>query len=65
MPNSETLELLMLRIEHEEMDISRSKNERRFLKELALVRDTDYDQFLIYLIRYSNRRREFNASFYE
>ena len=65
MPNSETLELLMLRVEHEEMDISRSKNERRFLKELAIVRGTDYDQFLIYLIRYSNLRRAFNATFYE
>ena len=65
MPNSETLELLILRVEHEDMDISRSKNERRFLKELAIVRGTDYDQFLIYLIRYSNLRRAFNATFYE
>ena len=65
MPNSETLELLILRVEHEDMDISRSKNERRFLKELAIVRDTDYDQFLIYLIRYSNLRRAFTATFYD
>ena len=65
MPNSETLELLMRRIEHEEMDISRSKNEKRFIKELAEVRKTDYDQFLIYLIRYSNLRRAFQANFYD
>ena len=65
MPNAETLELLMLRVEHEDMDISRSKNEKRFIKELAEVRKTDYDQFLIYFIRYSNLRRAFKATFYE
>ena len=65
MPNAETLELLILRVEHEDMDITRSKNEKRFIKELAIVRGTDYDQFLIYLIRYSNLRRAFRATFYE
>ena len=64
MPNSETLEVLMRRIEHEEMNISYSKNEKRIMKELARVRTVDYDQHLIYLIRHGNLRRAFRAEFY-
>ena len=65
MPNAETLELLILRVEHEGLELKYSETEERFMEELLRVKVTDYDQFLIYFIRYSNLRRAFKATFYE
>ena len=65
MPNSETLELLILRVEHEGMEIQYTRAEEIFMEELLRVKATDYDQFLIYFVRYKNMRADFTASFYE
>ena len=65
MPNAETLELLILRVEHEGLDLAYSPTEERFMEELLKVNVTDYDQFLIYLVRYKNMRTEFTADFYD
>jgi len=65
MPNGETLEKILERIQREGMELSFSKTERRFMMELGRVRKTDYDDFIKYLIRYKNMRADFIASFYE
>lgn len=65
MPNSETLELLILRVEHEGLELKYSETEERFMEELLRVKVTDYDQYLIYFVRYKEMRTEFTADFYD